>query len=232
MGSPARKKNASFKARIEDFEAEDVREFYDNMMMRVWYLEGKDRVFRIVRVQRITKQEGEEVERRAVLRLEDRNGPVPLPLELNPPTRDTIIKLYGPKKKNWVGRMIQLFPTTCEAFGETKECIRIRPYDPQTRMCTDPRTGTRTNRQGVHVLDRQPAPTAEEPAMRRGAEMHNQAQDALRRPAESFAPTGLELDDDDSADDTGGTNLDEGPQFTRNGYDDTEPPPVALETDR
>src|SRR3569832_1306174 len=100
MGSPARKKNASFKARIEDFEAEDVREFYDNMMMRVWYLEGKDRVFRIVRVQRITKQEGKKVERRAMLRLENLNGPVPHPHKQNPTNRDTIIKLYGPKKKN------------------------------------------------------------------------------------------------------------------------------------
>ena len=214
MGAPKRK-NASFKARIEDFEAEDVREFYDNMMMRVWYLEGKERIFRIVRVQRITKQEGEEVERRAVLRLEDRNGPVPLPFELNPTNRDTVIRLYGPKKKNWLGKLIQLFPTTCEAFGETKECIRIRPYDPATRQRVKP-----ASNMGMGLGKGRP--TADGPAPRMAPEPESQS-------------SGLDLDDDRD-DDTGSVDLDEGPEFTRNSYvdstsDNTEPPAGALETD-
>jgi len=35
-------------------------------------------------------------------------------------------KLNDPKAVNWAGKQITLFPTTCDAFGETKECIRVR----------------------------------------------------------------------------------------------------------
>jgi len=35
-------------------------------------------------------------------------------------------KLNEPKAIKWPGSKITLFPTTCEAFGEIKECIRVR----------------------------------------------------------------------------------------------------------
>lgn len=35
-------------------------------------------------------------------------------------------KIGSPETNNWIGQEITLFPTTCQAFGETKECIRIK----------------------------------------------------------------------------------------------------------
>jgi hypothetical protein len=35
-------------------------------------------------------------------------------------------KLDEPKAIKWAGKQITLFPTTCEAFGEIKECIRVK----------------------------------------------------------------------------------------------------------
>ncbi len=195
----------SFKARIQDFEADDVRAFYDNSMMRVWHLQGKPRTFRIIRVQQIVKTEGTETEKRACLRLANSRGEEqPLPLELNPTNRDTVIGIYGSKKSQWIGKTITLYPTTCEAFGKMQECIRIRPYDPATREQRPAQQGgTYTTRQGAHVLQGA-YPPASTPT-----------------PAQDDS-SGLELDLD--GDDTSGL-------IERNQYT-SEPPPGALETDR
>ncbi len=173
-------KAKSFKARIQDFEADDVRAFYDNSMFRVWHLQGKPRTFRIIRVQQIVKTEGEDTEKRACLRLANSRGEEqPLPLELNPTNRDTVIGIYGSKKANWVGKTITLYPTTCEAFGKMQECIRIRPFDPSTRSTGGAGQGTHTNRQGAHVL---PSPQA-----------------AATAPADGSAGLELDLDADDTS---------------------------------
>ncbi len=136
----------AFKAVIEDFEADDIRAFYDANVLRVWHLSGKDRTFRIERVQRITKDNMGQIQKRALLRLSDSRGnEVALPLELNPTNRKSIQKLYGNKPKDWVGKLITLFPTTCDSPNGTTDCIRIRPSVPGKQS-------GRTNRQGAHVI--------------------------------------------------------------------------------
>lgn len=128
-------KAQSYKIRIQDFEGDDIRAFYETNVMRVWNLNGREQCYRIVRVQQIVKQEGAEVEKRAALRLADRHGvEFPVPLELNPTNRDTIRGIYGDKARNWIGKVIALYPTQCEAFGKMQDCIRIRPYDPTKRQ--------------------------------------------------------------------------------------------------
>lgn len=37
-----------------------------------------------------------------------------------------IAKKFGTKTEDWIGKKVTLFPTTCEAFGETVECIRLK----------------------------------------------------------------------------------------------------------
>ena len=44
----------------------------------------------------------------------------------------TVRTLYGNLYKHWIGRRITLFPTTCQAFGETVACIRVRSINPDT----------------------------------------------------------------------------------------------------
>lgn len=38
----------------------------------------------------------------------------------------TIAGHHGNDTDKWIGQRITLYPTTCQAFGETKECIRVR----------------------------------------------------------------------------------------------------------
>lgn len=140
---------AQYKVRIEEFEAEDVRAFYDSHAFRVWHLAGKERTYRIVRVQRIYEEFMKETKSKALLTLALPNGKaVPLPLALNPTNRNSIMKLYGKSPKGWVGKLVTLYPTDCDSPQGRVECIRVRPYVPGTQE-------TRRNRQGVNVVPRQ-----------------------------------------------------------------------------
>ncbi len=38
----------------------------------------------------------------------------------------SIAKKHGNEMDDWVGKTITIYPTTCQAFGETKECVRVR----------------------------------------------------------------------------------------------------------
>lgn len=138
-----------FKPVIEDYEADDIRAFYNTMVFRVWHLGGKERTFRIERVQRITKVIMGEQERRALLRLSDSKGrPVPLPLELNPTNRKTIQGLYGNRPKDWVGKLITLYPTMTDSPQGQVDCIRVRPDIPGAGN----NARKNNNRNGVNVI--------------------------------------------------------------------------------
>ena len=52
------------------------------------------------------------------------------PLVLNKTNARTIAGLHGTRAEDWVGKPITIYPTTCEAFGETTTCIRIRDRVP------------------------------------------------------------------------------------------------------
>ena len=50
---------------------------------------------------------------------------------LNKTNARVIAKLYGPDVDDWRGQCVTVYPTKCEAFGETVECVRVRPSKPQ-----------------------------------------------------------------------------------------------------
>ncbi len=139
-----------FKATITEFEADDIRAFYDSVVLRVWHLGGKTRTFKIAqKPQQIVTEFRNETRTRAVLTLVDRDGVVQLPFELNPTNRKTISQLYGTKPSAWVGKLITLYPTTTEMAGQTVDCIRVRPTVPGAEAKT---AKPRTNKQGANVL--------------------------------------------------------------------------------
>lgn len=194
-----------FKAIIEEFDAEDVRAFYDSEVFRVWHLAGKEHTFRIAGVQRITTTFRNEVKKTALLRLEYPNGrEVQLPLSLNVTNRDTIRSLYGDKPREWVGHMITLYPTTAEVGGVTKDAIRIRNYDPELR-----RKNARVVRQNAPVQH----PRLPDPRAKETLEAIPRSTKEAREQA-GFDPFASKQ-----------------PPVTDAEFDE-EPPPGALETDR
>ena len=52
-------------------------------------------------------------------------------LVLNKTNAKTVATLYGNSVSGWVGKRITLYPTTTRAFGQTVDCIRIRPQVPK-----------------------------------------------------------------------------------------------------
>lgn len=127
-----------FEARETDLGASDYRAYFDSSVLRVWHLDGKERIFRIGAVRRLEAELGvggkREVKRQPLLRLQNGKGEdVPLPLALNKTNAKTIASLYGNDPRKWVGRLIALYPTTTEVGGRTEDCIRIRNEDPAKR---------------------------------------------------------------------------------------------------
>lgn len=63
--------------------------------------------------------------------LEGRKQGEPRMMCLNKTNAKTIAKLYGNDVEQWVGKRITLYATTCLAFGERVECVRIREQAPK-----------------------------------------------------------------------------------------------------
>ena len=55
------------------------------------------------------------------------SGSEPKRLVLNETCAMAIAAIHGNEVNDWAGKKITLYPTTCQAFGETVECIRVRP---------------------------------------------------------------------------------------------------------
>lgn len=124
-----------FEPREEELDADDYRAYFESHILRVWHLQGKQRLFRIYRVTALTSvivDKGvRKQSRQPKLELATRDGElVPLPLLLNKTNAKTIAQLYGKRPADWVGKWIQLYPTTTEVGGETRDCIRVRPQIP------------------------------------------------------------------------------------------------------
>lgn len=54
-------------------------------------------------------------------------------LVLNRTNGRSIAKLHGLTAEKWVGKRVTLYPTECQAFGETVPCIRVRPRHPASQ---------------------------------------------------------------------------------------------------
>lgn len=105
-------------------------------------LKGRDVTLTIARVDMETlRREGDDdedasSERRPVVHFEEmqrRPKKDRKRLVLNVTNAKTIAKLYGNATEDWTGKPITLYPTTCKAFGEVVECIRVRKQRPSAK---------------------------------------------------------------------------------------------------
>lgn len=51
-------------------------------------------------------------------------------LVLNKTNAKTIAKLYGNETDSWPGKRVTLYATTCTAFGQIVDCVRVREVAP------------------------------------------------------------------------------------------------------
>ncbi len=64
---------------------------------------------------------------------------------------DSISQMYGTRAEAWVGKLVTLYPTTCLAFGEMVECLRIREKAPAPSA--NGKAGTKPEVPGGSVVD-------------------------------------------------------------------------------
>jgi hypothetical protein len=102
-----------------------ILSMYDNKYIYAFDLKGRPAVVTMDRV--AVGKLGKEQQKKPILYFVGKERG----LALNKTNARTIIGMYGPDVEKWRGKRITLFPTTCESFGSTVECIRIRPEAPK-----------------------------------------------------------------------------------------------------
>lgn len=73
-------------------------------------------------------------------------------LALNKTNGKAIAKMYGKDATKWAGKYVALFVTQADYGGETRDCIRIRPRQPDT-----PKAATQRNAKGSNGAKKPPA---------------------------------------------------------------------------
>lgn len=83
-----------------------------------------------VKVGELEGQKGEK-SKAPLVHFSTEKGRSPKPFVCNRTNAKTISMMYGNRTEDWHGKEIELYATTCEAFGDTVECIRVKPGVPK-----------------------------------------------------------------------------------------------------
>lgn len=106
------------------------KSFFDNKFIGAWDLPpGRDVVLTIERVsgEEIKGPDNKTDKRPVIYFVGTSSGKG---FVCNKTNAKTIARLYGADTANWKGQRVALYATTTQAFGETHECIRVRPKVP------------------------------------------------------------------------------------------------------
>lgn len=114
----------------------DVRLLFPSLYLSAPDFRGRDAALTISRVVVEGLKTDRGTEQKPVVFFEETrakaqaNGTKEKRLVLNKTNAKIIAGLYGFEVDHWRGKRITLYPTQCEAFGETVDCIRVRKERP------------------------------------------------------------------------------------------------------
>lgn len=109
----------------------DARLLFPNEYLGAADLRGKDVTLTVARLALEDLRTESGTERKPVLyfvELEERakKNQINKKLVLNKTNARSIMAVHGTETNDWKGKKITLYATTCQAFGQTVDCIRIR----------------------------------------------------------------------------------------------------------
>lgn len=123
---------------------DDMRAFSKRDFLAAWDLEGKDKTIKIVRLQTAHVPGNAQVREGGKLGALFFCGPSgkehAKPIKLNSTNTAMITKLHGVSGKggkNWLGKLITIYPTKTRMAGEEVDCIRVRPNLAKVADTTD-----------------------------------------------------------------------------------------------
>jgi len=96
-----------------------INEFFPGRYFKAETLAGKARVLRIGAVERDKLSDGSV---KAVVKFEDE----PMKLILNRTNANAIATLYGNNTDNWIGKLIELYPTRTPFGSNMVDAVRVR----------------------------------------------------------------------------------------------------------
>lgn len=115
----------------------DYRLMFPKEYLAAHDLKGQDVLLTISRVAAEDLQTQDGKEKKPVVYFDEtrkaaeKNRTKEKKLVLNITNARTIAKLHGNEMDEWKGKKVVLYPTTCQAFGEETDCIRIRGEVPE-----------------------------------------------------------------------------------------------------
>lgn len=106
-------------------DVQDVRQMFDSAYIGAWDLQGKDATVTIARVVagELAKAGTSKKDKAPIMYFEGKDKG----MVLNKTNMRIIASLYGGfKVKQWIGKPITLFATTCQFGPNTVDCIRVK----------------------------------------------------------------------------------------------------------
>lgn len=73
----------------------------------------------------------------------------------------TIAKLYGSQAKDWIGKRVTFFPSSCECGGETVDCIRVRAKVPSAKAQAEATTTASEQQRDAPARTPEPEPSSD-----------------------------------------------------------------------
>lgn len=108
-------------------ENDDYRLYFDANSLGAHHLMGQPVVVVIEKVERGKAGHGNKAERKPILHFKGKK----LPFITNKTNARTIAALYGKRTSQWVGKAIELYPTTTKFGPDTVDCIRVSARMPE-----------------------------------------------------------------------------------------------------
>lgn len=105
----------------------DYRSYFDSDYIGHWDLQGQEVTVTINRVEAGELKNEKGTSHKPIVFFEGKQKG----MVLNKTNAKTIAGLYGADTAKWKGKKVILYPTTCQAFGQTQDCIRVRNEKPK-----------------------------------------------------------------------------------------------------
>jgi hypothetical protein len=106
----------------------DVNEMFPGRYIKAETLNGKARTYHVVAVERVKLSDGSL---KPVITFEDED----MKFILNRTNADSIVQIYGRDSDNWIGKLIELYPTRTQFGTKMVDAVRVRR--PQRRPASD-----------------------------------------------------------------------------------------------
>jgi len=104
------------------------RKYFDERFIGSWDFEGKDEAvvtIKEVQIEELKAMDGSTAKKPVLTFTKGKKGMV-----LNKTNAKAIAEMYGTDAEFWKGKEIILFATTCQAFGKTVDCVRVKNQRP------------------------------------------------------------------------------------------------------